>query len=285
MPLRLMVMRIFTPRRLVLILLAAILITGCAAPTGVPGASPARSFAVLASGSYVYQPRPFVWQVVTIRGDAVTGGTGQVYVWSCAGQQWAIGSIPASLHESYLQFGDDRFAIAGGTLDERWRPTAVPDPRRGAALVCSDPMPTTKTVLSADAARDLIKRQVTAIAPVLVPTTLPDRVLATADAQPDAFTVLYIGEAGVRVRLRTAVVELEPLQSGGFEQQFLFRGDARARYQAIDGRTNATRTLIWLEPATKPSALASASCPCVPYALSADGLSEEEFWNIAESLK
>ena len=280
-----MVMHIFRPRRLLLILLAAVLITGCAAPASLPGASPARSFPLLASGSYVYQPRPFVWQVVTIRADAVTGGAGQVYEWSCAGQRWAIGSIPASLHETYLRFGDDRFAIAGGTLDARWRPTAVPDPRRGAALVCADPMPTTKTVLSADAARELIKRQVTAIAPVLVPTTLPDGVFATADAQPDAFTVLYIGETGVRVRLRTAVVQLDLPQAGGFEQQLAFRGDARARYQAIDGRTNATRTLIWLEPATKPSALASASCPCVPYALSADGLSEEEFWKIARSLQ
>jgi hypothetical protein len=280
-----MVMHIFTPRRLVLILLAAILVTGCAAPANLSGASPARPFPVVASGSYIYQPRPFVWQVVTIRADAVTGGAGQVYEWSCAGQRWAIGSIPASLHDTYLQFGDERFPIDGGMLDARWHPTAVPDPRRGAALPCADPMPTTKTALSADAARDLVKRQVSAIAPVLVPTILPDRVSATADAQADSFSVLYVGEAGVRVRLRTAVVQLEPLQTGGFEQQLLFRGDAGARYQAVDGRTNATRTLTWLEPATKPSALAAASCPCVPYALSADGLSEDEFWKIARSLQ
>lgn len=208
-------------------------------------------------GSCGYQPRPLVWQVVTIRAHAVTGGAGQVYEWSCAGQQWAIGGIPASLRETDLRSGDDRFAIAGGMLDARWRPTAVPDPRRGAALVCADAMPTTKTVLSADAARALIKRQVTAIAPVLVPTTLPDRVLAIADAQP-------VG------RLRAAA----PLP----------RRRPRS-LQAIDGRTNATRTLIWLEPATKPSALASASCPCVPHALSADGLSEDEFWKIARSLQ
>ena len=220
---------------------------------------------------------------MTVRGDAVVGGAGQVYEWSCAGQRWAIGSIPASLHETYLHFGDERFAIAGGVLDARWRPTASPDPRRGAGLVCADPMPTTKTVLSADAARDLIKRQVTAIAPVLVPTTLPDRVSAMADAQADAFSVLYIGEEGVRVRLLAGVVQLEPPQTGGFEEELRFRGDARARYQAIYGRTNATRTLIWLEPATKPSAL--ASCPCVPYALSADSLSEEEFWKVARSLE
>ncbi|HEU5287586.1 MAG TPA: hypothetical protein VFV20_04225, partial [Candidatus Limnocylindria bacterium] len=93
MPLRLMVMHIVRPRGLLLILLAAVLIIGCAAPAGLPGASPARSFPLLASGSYVYQPRPFVWQVVTIRADAVTGGAGQVYEWSCAGQRWAIGSI------------------------------------------------------------------------------------------------------------------------------------------------------------------------------------------------
>ncbi len=272
-----------TPRHLIILsFLLALLLTACAPSAGSPGRTAAPS---LAPGAYVYQPRPLVWQTVTIADGTVTGGAGQVFEWSCASERWAVGSIPASLQETYLQFGDDRFAISGGSLDARWRATAAPDPRRGAALVCSDPMPTTKTLVSGDAARDLIKQKVTAIAPVLVPTVLPDRVNASVDAQSDAFTVLYIGDAGVRVWLRTAVVQPQPLPSDGFQQQLAFRGDHRALYQRTDGRANATRTLVWLEPATKPSRLASASCTCVPYALTADGLTENEFWKVAESLR
>ncbi len=268
---------------LVLSLLLATLLAACGSTVGTSQTAPGQ--AALAAGSYVYHPTPFVWEIVTVADGAVIGGAGAVFEWSCTGQQWTIGRIPVTLGGTYLQFGDERFAISGGTLDARWRATAEPDPRRGAALVCTDPMPTTKTVVSADAARELIKRQVTEIAPVLVPTVLPDRVSAMVETHAASFAVTYIADGGVRATLRTVLANPAPIGAGGTQQRLAFRGDAGAFYQALDGRTNTTRTLIWFEPATKPSTLGPASCSCVPYALTADGLSEAEFWRIAGSLQ
>jgi hypothetical protein len=147
------------------------------------------------------------------------------------------------------------------------------------------PTASTTPPLSGEAARQLIKQKVTGIAPLLVPTVLPDRVQATADTRPDSFDVTYVGDAGVRVSLRTAVANPQPLQSDGTQQRLTFRGDARAFYQALDGRARTTRTLLWFEQATKPSPAAAAICSCVPYALTAEGLTEGEFWQLAESLR
>lgn len=268
-------------RPLVLSLLLAALLAACGSLANGSGAASAP----LASGSYVYHPTPVIWETVTIADGAVIGSSGAVYEWNCTGQQWTIGRIPATLGPTYLQFGDDRFAISDGVLDARWQRTAEPDPRRGAALVCSDPMPTTKAVLSADAARELIKRSVTDIAPVLIPTDLPDRVSAMVETKAASFSVTYIGERGVRATLRTVLANPAPVAAGGTQQRLAFRGDAGAFYQALDGSATTTRTLLWFEPASKPSALGPASCGCVPYALTADGLSEADFWKIAVSLQ
>lgn len=268
-------------RSFVLSPLLAMLLAACGSLAGGAG----TASAALASGSYVYHPTPFVWEAVTIADGAVIGSAGVVYEWNCAGQRWTIGRIPATLGPTYLQFGDDRFVIAGGALDARWQPTADADPRRGASLVCSDPMPTTKTVLSVDAAREFIKRTVTDIAPVLVPTTLPDRAFATVEAKAASYAVTYLTDDGVRATLRTALANPAPIEAGGTQRRLAFRGDAGAFYQALDGRATTARTLLWFEPASKPSALGPASCTCVPYALTADGLSEAEFWKIAGSLQ
>lgn len=269
-------------RRPVLVsLLLATLLAACGSLAGGAGTASAD----LAPGSYVYHPTQFVWETVTVADGAVIGSAGTVYEWSCAGQQWTVGRIPATLGPTYLQFGDDRFVIARGALDARWQPTADADPRRGASLVCSDPMPTTKTVLSADAARELIKRTVTDIAPVLVATALPDRASAMVEAKAASYSVTYVADGGVRATLRTVLANPAPIEAGGTQKRLAFRGDASAFYQALDGRATTTRTLLWFEPASKPSALGPASCTCVPYALTTDGLNEAEFWKIARSLQ
>lgn len=270
-------------RALVLSVLLATLLAACGSTAGYSRFASGQ--APLATGSYVYHPTPLIWETVTVADGAVIGGAGVVFEWNCAGQQWTIGRIPATLGDTYLQFGDERFAISGGVLDARWRATGEPDPRRGPALVCSDPMPTTKTLVSADAARELIKQQVTDIAPVLVPTVLPDRVSAMVETKVASFAVTYVADSGVRATLRTVLANPAPIDAGGTQQRLAFRGDAGAFYQALDGRANTTRTLLWFEPATKPSTLGPASCSCVPYALTADGLSEAEFWKIAGSLQ
>ncbi len=270
-------------RRLLLLGMAmALLLAACAPSAGV--GQTARPWQLPAAGRYAYQSAPLIWQFVTIDNGDVVGGSGQVFAWNCVGARWAIGSIPARVRDGYLEFGDERFPIVAGALDARWRAGAA-DPRSAPAPVCADATPTTKVLLSGDGARALIKQRVTAIAPVLVPTALPDRVRATADTRPDSFDVTYVGDTGVRVSLRTAIANPQPVRSDGTQERLAFRGDARAFYQALDGGAKTTRTLLWLEPATKPSAAAAAVCACVPYALVVDGLTEAEFWKIAESLR
>lgn len=268
--------------RLLFVLPLSLLLVAACAPSAGSSASPTPP--PLADGAYAYHPTPYIWETVRIQQGDAAGGSGSVFEWNCAGQQWAIGRIPVSVHATYLQFGDERFAIANGTLDARWQRTDDPDPRRGASLVCTDPMPTTKAVMSTDGARELIANKVSDIAPALVPTALPDQMSAIVDVHTDSYAVLYVGDAGVRVWLRTAVVQLPRLEPDGFEQRMAFRGDAAALYRRSDGRETATRTLIWFEPASKPSGLVNA-CRCVPYAITADGLTEVEFWKVVQSLR
>lgn len=249
-----------------LLAVAALALVSCA-PAAASAPSPSAS--ARASGVYVYQPSPLIWQLVTLVDGDVSHGAGAVFEWSCAGQSWTIGTIPASIQGTSLRFGDETFPAAGGAPLSPWH--AGTDPRALPKPVCADATPTTKTVLSGDAARELIRRTVTGIAPVLVPTWLPDRVSATVDARPTSFTATYVAADGVRVTLQTVLANPQPVRSDGTQRHLVFRGDSAAFYQALDGAAKTTRTLLWSEN--------------VPYALITDGLTETEFWKVAESLQ
>ena len=259
------------------VILAALLLSACGSAVASSGASPSSQSAS-PSGVYVYQPSPLIWQLVTLADGKVANGAGAVFEWSCAGERWAIGRIPASIDGGYLRFGDDRFALTGGVPALPWRPGA--DPRGLPRPICADATPTTKTVLSSDAARELIKQRVTAIGPVLVPTWLPDRVAATVDARDSSFAVTYVG-SGVRVTLATVLANPQPVGSDGTQQHLSFRSDANAFYQAQSGSPTTSRTLLWTEPVTT----SGAGTTSIAYALTTDGLSGAEFWKIAGSLQ
>jgi hypothetical protein len=256
-----------TPSLLLRLLSFAALVLAACAPAAVSAPSPSANAG--ASGVYVYQPAPLIWQLVTLVDGEVSHGAGAVFEWSCAGQSWTIGTIPASVQGTSLRFGDETFAAAGGAPLAPWHPGT--DPRGLPKPICADATPTTKTVLSADAARELIKRTVTGITPVLVPSWLPDRVSATVETRQSSFTVTYVAADGVRVTLQTVVANPQPVRSDGTQRRLAFRGDGAAFYQALDGSAKTTRTLLWNES--------------VSYALITDGLTETEFWKVAESLQ
>lgn len=258
------------------LILASLLLGACGSTAASSGA-PSPSASSL-SGVYVYQPAPLIWQLVTIADGKVANDAGAVFEWSCAGERWAIGRIPASIDGTYLRFGDDRFALKDGAPDRPWQLGA--DPRALPRPICAGATPTTKTVLSSDAARELIKQRVTAIDPVLVPAWLPDRVTATVDARIDAFAVTYVA-TDMRIVLRTALANPQPAGPDGTQRHLVFRGDANAFYQAQDAAATTSRTLLWSERATETR---SGTAP-LAYALTTDGLSEAEFWKIAESLQ
>ena len=267
------------PRRLAHLLIGVAALSACAPAAGTSGSTPFPQTTIV-PGTYTYQPAPLIWQLVNIMGGDVANGAGAVFEWNCAGRTWTIGRIPASITGRELRFGDDHFAINDGHLDARWQPGI--DPRGSPSPVCPGPTPTTKTVTSPDAARELVKNTVTKIGPVLVPTLLPDRASATvAIAEPAMFAVDYTTTSGIRVTIRTAVVDVQQVAADGVQRHLVFRGDTRAFYQALDGRATTPRTLLWSEYATKMD----AGTPSTLYALIAYGLTEDEFWATANSLQ
>lgn len=260
------------------LILASALLAACGPAAIASSGSASPSTTVLPSGVYVYQPAPLIWQLVTFENGAVANGAGAVFEWSCAGERWAIGRIPASIDGAYLRFGDERFALKGGAPDAPWHPGT--DPRALPRPICAGATPTTKAVLSSDAARELIKERVTAIGPVLVPTWLPDGVSADVDARAYSFTVTYVA-SGVRVVVATVLANPRPVEAGGSQRHLQFRGDTNALYQTLDASATTSRTLLWNEYATSMWSGATFT----PYMLSADGLTEAEFWKVVESLQ
>ena len=260
------------------LILASVLFAACGPAAVASSASASPSATVLRSGVYVNQPAPLIWQLVTIADGRIANGAGAVFEWSCAGESWTIGRFPASIDGAYLRFGDERFALKEGAPDAPWRLGA--DPRALPRPICSGATPATKTVLSSDAARELIKGRVTAIAPVLVPTWLPDRVSASVDARADSFTVTYVASTA-RVTLATELANPRPVEPGGMQRHQSFRRDANAFYQALDASATTSRTLLWNEYTTTTGTATTS----IAYMLAADGLTEADFWKVAESLR
>lgn len=253
------------------ILAFAALLAACS-PAAASGPSASPSPTPRVSGTYAYQPRPYLWELVTIVDGKIVNGQGVLLEWSCAGTRWSAGAVPASIGDGSLRVGDERFALAAGVPAAPWRLAA--DPRTLPAPTCG-PVPTTKPGLSPDAARDLITQRVTGIGAVLVPAALPDGLSADVDARVEAFSVTYTG-AGVRITLATAVANPQPPTSEGTQRRLFFRGDAGAFYQEMDGSATTARTLLWTE---------TVGSAAVPYALTADGLTSDGFWSIARSLR
>lgn len=144
------------------------------------------------------------------------------------------------------------------------------------------PLNPAKTGLSPEQAAEDIWQTVTDVHPVLLPRNLPyfpPGFEAELIDNAGSFSVNYTTNIGQNVRLSIVVPNPAPGTDKVRQSKPVFRG-VQAEYQ-VDDSTNPTshRWLMWTEPGT-----ASGGQPGVPYFLTTDGLTETEFWTVADAI-
>jgi Sporulation and spore germination len=135
--------------------------------------------------------------------------------------------------------------------------------------------------LAPDQAARVIRMSVTTARPLLVPTGIPGDWTAAVRADANVFAVTYRDASGAKmVTLAIAMANI-PLPSVESSQSApAFHGDRSSLYQiAVAGNARSERWLVWTESGT--SSLLTVG---VPYFLSASGLTDMEFWRLANSL-
>jgi hypothetical protein len=176
--------------------------------------------------------------------------------------------------------------IVAGLMSTRLGPRAnVPAP--AAATPSSSPSapeasPQPVTVASADS---VIRLTVTGAHPLLLPSAIPqDWSAVVTNLGTSFFSVTYKSpDATKEVDFAIVVPNPGPPGPRGSQRNPRFHGDLHSLYQVGDKtQRSSPRFLMWNEPGTwsEPNGL-----PGVPYALSTTGLTDAEFWAIANSLR
>lgn len=130
-----------------------------------------------------------------------------------------------------------------------------------------------------------IRARVSGANPVLLPAAVPAGWSARlTELGSWFFTVIYSSPDGKQT-IEFAIVVPNPPPPGpnGLQVQPGFHGDRHSLYQVDDkAQAGSHRWLIWNEPGTwsEPNGL-----PGVPYFLSTTGLTDAEFWAVANSVK
>lgn len=133
-------------------------------------------------------------------------------------------------------------------------------------------------------ASTLIRATVTGAHPLLLPSTIPATwSTVVTNLSSSFFTVTYMSpDRAQEVDLAIEVPNPGPPGPKGSQSNPNFHGDRLSLYQ-VDDTTKATtaRFLMWNEPGTwsEPNGL-----PGVPYIMSTTGLTDAEFWSMANSL-
>ena len=137
--------------------------------------------------------------------------------------------------------------------------------------------------LTPNQAERVIRMSVNGAHPLMIPSTIPSDWTAAVRADANAFSVTYRDPSGMRtVTLAVALVDL-PLPGGNATQAAPgFHNDTASLYQvARSADPRSDRWLKWTE-AGRWSLPGSGG---VPYILSASGLTDMEFWRLANSLR
>jgi hypothetical protein len=144
-------------------------------------------------------------------------------------------------------------------------------------------------VASPDEAARLVRTSVSTVAPILLPTRFPAPMSALVTLGDESFSVMYTDDS-TELRIHIGILAANPSPPQGREAQVVipFRSDPKA-VRRIDDATNPTslRYVVWNEPAQKlpaSSYVFDVRCKCVPYLLSTEGLTAEEFAKVAASL-
>jgi hypothetical protein len=122
--------------------------------------------------------------------------------------------------------------------------------------------------------------------PILLPTWLPaDLVEAEVTATEQGFNVSYLSDNRDK-RVFLGLVVPNPPPGGPNERSTQVRLlGAPATYFVYDATVPLSqRYLMWVQPGTGPAA-SQLKSGGLPYFLSADGLTDAEFWQVANSLK
>jgi hypothetical protein len=141
------------------------------------------------------------------------------------------------------------------------------------------------TTMTPAEAETFIRKLVTTARPVLVPSQLPAGfVEASVNAAADNFTVEYrTPQRDKSIYFGIVVANPPPGTKQTVTRAVTFRG-VTAQYQVYDPASPLSqRWLMWNEPGTMAQQMTKA--PGLPYFLSTDGLTDQEFWQLANSLK
>lgn len=175
-----------------------------------------------------------------------------------------------------------RFGIAIGVIIAL---SACGEAQQIATRTTPTPFPTPRGQ-SVDEAAALIGRTVTKSRPVLLPKSIPTGYTAQVTVSADDFQVTYTSADGARhIFFEIGVAQPAPPQPDGTQSQLRFRG-VNALYQVDTKSTPVSRRFIdWGEPGSASPNLQVKPEYGVPYFLSTDGLTEAEFWPVANSIR
>lgn len=143
------------------------------------------------------------------------------------------------------------------------------------------------------AAEAYIRQNVTNTSPVLLPTWLPVTMDATVDLTADFFNVRYRSDQRDKtITFGIVVANPPPGGPGSSDTRVKFRNAVALKYAPAGyaeyfvydtSSPTSARWLMWIEPGTMSNPQVAG--PGVPYFLSATGLTDAEFWQVANSLK
>jgi hypothetical protein len=153
------------------------------------------------------------------------------------------------------------------------------------AVPSTPPANSPTTTMSPALADTYIRKWVTTARPVLLPSQLPAGfVEASVSPGADSFTVEYrTDQRDKSIYFGIVVANPPPGTKQTVTQALKFRG-VTAQYQVYDPASPLSRRwLMWNEPGTMATQMTKAAG--VPYFLSTDGLTDQEFWQLANSLK
>jgi len=135
-----------------------------------------------------------------------------------------------------------------------------------------------KTLTVDQAAQD-VRKTVTDVTPVLLPSAIPSGFQVQLYDDNGGFSASYVAADGRKIMFSIVVPNPAPGTANARQSQPMFRG-VRAEYHVDDGTVPTShRWLMWNEPGT-----AAGGQPGVPYFLTTDGFTETEFWTIANSI-
>jgi hypothetical protein len=224
-------------------------------------------------------------QVLALNGDTWTWD-GSTWSRQHSNTQPSVGAylmyIP-SLHK-VIAWGD-RFSSQNGDL-LAW------DGSNWTMLKAGPPIPTPEgrgstvqgTMSPADAEVS-IRKTVTTAHPVLLPSQLPNAIVdAAVSAGTDGFSVVYRSDQRDKsILLGIMAANPPPGTEQTVTRAVKFHG-VTAQYQVYDPASPLSRRwLMWNEPGTMAEQVMKVNG--VPYFLSTDGLTDQQFWEVANSLR